>query len=172
MQRPRGDTRLLRAELARVVGAGHVLAQTPDGRLSPYDHDATLSRGLSARAELVVRPGSTAEVAAVLALCYERDVPIVPRGGGTGLAGGAVAIRGEVVCSLERMRAIRELEPGLWRIHPEAGVTTRHVQRLARENGLCFPPTPGRGSSRRSGATWRPTRGARTPSSTASPATG
>jgi glycolate oxidase subunit GlcD len=70
-------------------------------------------------------------------------VPLIPRGGGTGLAGGAVPIEGGVVCSLERLRAIRELEPGLWRIHPEAGVATRHVQRLARENGLCFPPDPG-----------------------------
>jgi glycolate oxidase subunit GlcD len=148
-----GKTTQLRRELARVVGAEHVLEPTPpDGReggraqahrLSPYDHDATRSRGLSGRAELVVRPGSAAEVAAVLALCYKRDVPLVPRGGGTGLAGGAVPLGGEVVCSLERLRAIRELEPALWRIHPEAGVCTRHVQRLARENGLYFPPDPG-----------------------------
>ncbi len=75
--------------------------------------------------------------------CYEHDVPIVARGGGTGLTGGAVPTVGGVVCSLERLRAVRELEPGLWRIHPEAGVTTRHVQRLARENGLFFAPDPG-----------------------------
>jgi glycolate oxidase subunit GlcD len=140
------DTTLLRGELARLVGTEHVLRPAPTGAgggLYPYDHDATLARGLRGHADLVVRPGSTAEVAAVLALCYERDVPLIPRGGGTGLAGGAVPIEGGVVCSLERMRAIRELEPGLWRIHPEAGVGTRHVQRLARENGLCFPPDPG-----------------------------
>jgi FAD/FMN-containing dehydrogenase len=82
-------------------------------------------------------------VAAVLGCCYARDVPLIPRGGGTGLAGGAVALDGGVVCSLERLRAIRELEPGLWRMYPEAGVPTRHVQRLARESGLCFPPDPG-----------------------------
>ncbi len=137
------DTALLQGEFARVVGPEHVVAPPADGRLSPYDHDATRSRGLHGRADLVVRPGSTAEVAAVVALCYERDVPLVPRGGGTGLAGGAVPLGGGVVCSLERLRAVRELEPALWRIHPEAGVPTRHVQRLARENGLCFPPDPG-----------------------------
>jgi glycolate dehydrogenase FAD-linked subunit len=146
------DTALLQGELARVVGAEHAFVP-PEGRdergeraltrLSPYDHDATRSRGLHGRADLVVRPGSTAEVAAVVALCYERDVPLIPRGGGTGLAGGAVPLGGGVVCSLERLRAVRELEPSLWRIHPEAGVPTRHVQRLARENGLCFPPDPG-----------------------------
>jgi glycolate oxidase subunit GlcD len=137
------DTALLQSELARVVGAEHVLDPAANGRCSPYDHDATRTRGLRGHADLVVRPGSTAEVAGVLALCYERDVPLTPRGGGTGLAGGALALEGGVVCSLERLRAIRELEPALWRIHPEAGVSTRHVQRLARENGLCFPPDPG-----------------------------
>ena len=88
-------------------------------------------------------PGSAEEVAAVLAWCYEHDVPIVPRGGGTGLVGGAVPTEGGVVCSLERMRAVRELEPGLWRMCVEAGVSTRDVQRLARENGLFFGPDPG-----------------------------
>jgi glycolate oxidase subunit GlcD len=140
------DTTLLQGELARVVGAEHVLELPAGGKLggwASYNHDATRSRGVSGRADLVVRPGSTAEVAAVVALCYERDVPLIPRGGGTGLAGGAVPLGGGVVCSLERLRAIRELKPALWRIFPEAGVSTRHVQRLARENGLCFPPDPG-----------------------------
>lgn len=148
------DTALLQGELARLVGPEHVLAPpTPTNGTPPgggmggewgqYNHDATRSRGLIGSADLVVRPGSTTEVAAVLALCYERDVPLIPRGGGTGLAGGAVPLGGGVVCSLERMRAMRELEPALWRMTPEAGVSTRHVQRIARENGLCFPPDPG-----------------------------
>ena len=76
--------------------------------------------------------------------CYAHDVAIVPRGGGTGLTGGAVPTDGGVVLSLERLRAVRELEPGLWRMLPEAGVSTRDVQRLARENGLFFAPRPGR----------------------------
>ncbi len=79
----------------------------------------------------------------MLALCYEHEVPLIPRGGGTGLAGGAVPLEGGVVCSLERVRTIRALEPGLWRMHVEAGLRTAEVQRLARENGLCFPPDPG-----------------------------
>ncbi len=62
------------------------------GEWSQYNRDATRSRGLSGSADLVVRPGSTAEVAAVMALCYELDVPLIPRGGGTGLAGGAVPL--------------------------------------------------------------------------------
>jgi glycolate oxidase subunit GlcD len=94
-------------------------------------------------ADAVVRPADAGEVAAVVAWCYEHDVPIVPRGGGTGLVGGAVAADGGVVLSLERLRRVRELRPELWRMLPEAGVTTRDVQRLARENGLMFGPDPG-----------------------------
>jgi glycolate oxidase subunit GlcD len=98
---------------------------------------------MEGRADAAVLPGTAEEVAAVVGWCYEHDVPIVPRGGGTGLVGGAVASEGGVVCSLERLRRVRELEPGLWRMLPEAGVSTRHVQRLARESGLMFAPDPG-----------------------------
>jgi FAD/FMN-containing dehydrogenase len=130
----------MRSELGRLLGAEHVL-QPPAS--SPYNHDATNRPGVQGRADAVVLPGSAEEVAGVLGWCYAHDVPLIPRGGGTGLVGGALAMEGGVVCSLERLRAVRELEPGLWRIFPEAGVSTRHVQRLARENGLLFAPDPG-----------------------------
>jgi glycolate oxidase subunit GlcD len=122
------------------VGAEHVLDAPPS---SPYNRDSSNRRGIEGRADAVVLPGSAHEVAAVVAWCYEHDVPIVARGGGTGLVGGAVATHGGVVVSLERLRRVRELEPALWRMFPEAGVSTRDVQRLARENGLMFAPDPG-----------------------------
>ena len=80
----------------------------------------------------------------MVAWCYEHDVPLVPRGGGSGLAGGAVPVdEGAVVLSLERLARVRSFEPEVWRMNPQAGVLTTHVQRLARENGLWFPPDPG-----------------------------
>ena len=130
----------MRSDLGRLVGAEHVFEPAHD---SPYNHDASRRRGVEGRADAVVLPGVAEEAAAVLRWCYSNDVPIVPRGGGTGLTGGAVATEGGVVCSLERLRAVRELEPALWRLEAEAGVSTRHVQRLARENGLMFAPDPG-----------------------------
>jgi glycolate oxidase subunit GlcD len=130
----------MRRELSRLIGAEHVL-DAPVG--SPYNRDATGRRGVEGHADAVALPGSAEEVAAVVGWCYAHDVPIVPRGGGTGLTGGAVPMQGGVVCSLERLRGVRELEPQLWRIFPEAGVRTRDVQRLARENGLVFAPDPG-----------------------------
>lgn len=94
------------------------------------------------RADAVVLPRSAEEVAAVLAWCYERDVPIVPRGGGTGAAAGAVP-DGGVVLALDRLDRIRSFEPELWRIHVEAGVPTGKLKQVARESGLMFAPDPG-----------------------------
>ncbi|HTA05866.1 MAG TPA: FAD-linked oxidase C-terminal domain-containing protein [Solirubrobacteraceae bacterium] len=127
-------------ELARLIGAEHVLQAPAD---SPYNADMARRRGPLGRADAVALPGSAEEVASVVGWCYARDVPIVARGGGTGLLGGAVPSEGGVVLSLERLRAVRELQPALWRMLPEAGVRTSDVQRLARENGLFFGPDPG-----------------------------
>ncbi len=130
----------MRKELSRLIGSEHVLDAPPN---SPYNSDCSNRRGVEGRADAVVLPGSAEEVAAVVGWCYGHDVAIVPRGGGTGLVGGAVATEGGVVCSLERLGRVRELEPSLWRMLPEAGVSTHHVQRLSRENGLFFGPDPG-----------------------------
>jgi glycolate dehydrogenase FAD-linked subunit len=133
-------SRELHRELARLVGSEHVLA---GAAAAPYNQDASRRRELGGHADAVALPGSAQQVAEVVRWCYEHDVPIVPRGGGTGLTGGAVPSEGGVVCSLQRLRRVRALDPGLWRMEAEAGVSTGHVQRLARENGLMFAPDPG-----------------------------
>ncbi len=127
-------------ELSGLIGPEYVL-EVP--ATSEYNRDLSRRRGVEGLADAVALPGSPEEVRALLAWCYEHDVPITPRGGGTGLTGGAAPVEGGVVCSLERLRAVRELDPSLWRMFPEAGVRTREVQRLAREHGLLFAPDPG-----------------------------
>ncbi len=107
-----------------------------------YLSDASASIGLRGHADAIVLPRVAEEVAAVVAWCYERGVAVVPRGGGTGYAGGAVP-DGGVVVSLERLDRVRSFDPLLWRGEFEAGVRTATVQRLARENGLLFPVDPG-----------------------------
>jgi glycolate oxidase subunit GlcD len=102
-----------------------------------------MGRGLQGTADAVVLPASVDEVAAVMRWCYEHDVPLTARGGGTGLAGGAIPVEGGVVIGFERLNKVRAYDPLLWRMHVEAGVTTADVQRLARESGLRFPPDPG-----------------------------
>jgi glycolate oxidase subunit GlcD len=102
-----------------------------------------MGRGVQGTADAVVLPSSVEEVAAVMRWCYENDVPLTARGGGTGLAGGAIPVHGGVVIGFERLNKIRQFDPLLWRMHVEAGVTTGDIQRLARESGLRFPPDPG-----------------------------
>ncbi len=102
-----------------------------------------MGRGVVGTADAVVMPASTAEVATVMRWCYENEVPLTARGGGTGLAGGAIPVAGGIVIGFERLNRVRQFDPLLWRMHVEAGVTTGDVQRLARENGLRFPPDPG-----------------------------
>jgi glycolate oxidase subunit GlcD len=108
-----------------------------------YLSDETEARGLRGRADAVALPRTAEEVAEVVAWCYARGVAIVPRGGGTGYAAGAVPLDGGVVLALERLEHVRSFEPLLWRMHVEAGLRTSEVRRLAREGGLLFPPDPG-----------------------------
>ncbi|MDX6676992.1 MAG: glycolate oxidase [Solirubrobacteraceae bacterium] len=130
--------------LKRIVGAQHV-------SLGEIVGDAAVA-GTAARA--LVRPGNAAEVAAVVAWCYERDVPIVPVGGRSGLAGGAAVLDGGAVAiALDRLRAVRTFDPQLWRMEAEAGVTTQTIARLARENGLLYPPDPGAAEQSQLGGT-------------------
>ncbi len=126
-------------DLRAAFGDGVVLP----GVAAFYLEDATEARGLHGRADAVALPRTTEEAAALVAWCYERDVPIVPRGGGTGFAGGAVPLDGGLVLGLERLTRVRSFEPLLWRAHVEAGMTTAAVRQLARESGLFFPPDPG-----------------------------
>src|SRR5215212_5277230 len=110
---------------------------------SAYLTDMTEARGLSGHADAVALPGTAEEVAEVVAWCYEHGVAVVPRGGGTGYAGGAVPLEGGVVVSLERLARVRSFDPLLWRIEVEAGMRTADVRRVAREGGLLFAPDPG-----------------------------
>ena len=129
-------------ELSRLLAPDRVIAEGPLAREALSD--GTANRGLVGSADALAEPESAEEVAAVMAWCYENEVALVTRGGGTGLAGGAVPAGG-VVLSLDRMDGIRSIEPGLWRMEVEAGVTTATVHRIALENGLLFPPDPGAG---------------------------
>jgi glycolate oxidase len=95
------------------------------------------------KAIALVRPTSTAEVAAVVTACAAAGVPIVPRGAGTGLSGGANAVDGGVVLSLERMDAIVEINTAERLAVVQAGVVNDHLRAAAAKEGLWYPPDPG-----------------------------
>ncbi|HWV10846.1 MAG TPA: FAD-binding oxidoreductase [Pseudomonas sp.] len=93
------------------------------------------------QAALVVRPGSTEEVASVVRLCHEAGVALVPQGGNTGLCGGSIPDDSgqQVVLSLTRMTRIRNVDPANETITVEAGVILQHLQEAAAEAGRLFP---------------------------------
>ena len=121
--------------LRAAVGPAHVLATPAD--MAAYCTDW---RGrYTGAAHCVVRPGSTAEVAAVVRACAAAGAAIVPQGGNTGLCGGATPTGGEVVVALTRMNRIRALDADNNSITVEAGCTLHAVQEAARDADRLFP---------------------------------
>ena len=122
-----------------MVGADHVLGDAAS--LEAYSLDA-LKRSAGGPAELVVLPGSTAEVAGLARLCNRERVALTPRGAGTGYSGGAVPAAGGVVLSLERLNRILEIDPHSLLAVVEPNVVTGDLQRAVEAVGLFYPPDP------------------------------
>ncbi len=88
---------------------------------------------------LLLKPATTAEVSALLAICHETGTAVVPQGGNTGLVGGQIPFHGEVLLSTKRLNKVRAVDPHAPALVAEAGVTLAGVQQAAREAGLFFP---------------------------------
>ena len=122
--------------LAQIVGAKNVL--TGESDTSPYTTD--WRKQYRGTAVGVVRPATTAEVSAVVRLCAEAGIAIVPQGGNTGLSGGSVPTgkRSEIVLSLSRMNRIRQLDALNDTLTAEAGCVLADIQRAASDAGRLF----------------------------------
>lgn len=129
----------LAARLRAIVGRDGLRLEPPD--LERWGRDET--EDLHFPPDAVVLPRSTEEVAAVLRLAHEADVPVTPRAGGTGLSGGALPVRGGWVVSVERMDRVLSVDDADLTLLVEAGATTAAVHRAAEEAGLFYPPDPG-----------------------------
>jgi FAD/FMN-containing dehydrogenase len=159
---------VVQRELRSFLPRESVLVGTP----AAYLVDETETRGVKGRADAVVVPGTADEVAEAVRWCYDRGVPIIPRGGGTGFAAGAVPIDGGVVVSLERLTRVRMFDPLLWRIFVEAGLRTAELRRIVRESGLFVPPDPGAAEQSQIGGNIATNAGGPHAFNTASPAPG
>lgn len=120
-----------RKALVDVVGEAHVL--TGDATAGFVVDWTGVFRGHS---PAVVRPGDTAQVAAVLALCGEAGVPVVPQGGNTGLVGAGVPLAGELVLSLTRLDRLGPVDLDAMQVTAEAGVTLQRVAEVHPELDL------------------------------------
>jgi glycolate oxidase len=123
---------------AAIVGAPNCISQP--AQLRTYECDALTS--FRARPGLVVLPRSTEEVVGVVKLAYEAGLPIVPRGSGTGLSGGAMPVPGCVVLGLARMKRILEVDlENLW-MRVEPGVINLEISKRLAPHGCYYAPDP------------------------------
>jgi FAD/FMN-containing dehydrogenase len=123
------------AQFRAVVGDKYAVTEAAD--VAPY---VTEERGLfHGRSPLVLRPGSTAEVAAICRLATEHRIALVPQGGNTGLVGGQTPHNGEVVVSTRRLDKIREVDPASNTMTCESGVVLQVAQKTASEVDRLFP---------------------------------
>ena len=125
-------------ELRDIVGTDAVVADEQE--LLVYECDAyTLQRNPPTA---VVLPRSTQEVAALVRLCAEMDVPIIPRGAGTSLSGAVLAVDGGVMIALTRMTRVLNIDPRNRRALVEAGCINAWITRNASAHGLFYAPDP------------------------------
>ena len=138
------DTVTIGERLAGLVGAAHVDHGDAVGDDLCHDESLTVA---PVRPAAVVRPGSTAEVAAVVTAAAELGIPLTARGSGTGLSGAAVPVEGGVVVSFERMAAILEIDVANQVAVVEPGVTLAELDAALAPLGLVYPVFPGEQSA-------------------------
>src|SRR5215210_5929959 len=125
----------LLARFGAIVGERYAITDPAD--MAPYlTEERQLYHG---RSPLVLRPGSVAEVSAILKLANETGTPIVPQGGNTGLVGGQTPHNGEVLLSLKRMDRVREVDATSNTMTCEAGVILQKAQDAAAAADRLFP---------------------------------
>ncbi|MGQ9502813.1 MAG: FAD-binding oxidoreductase [Anaerolineae bacterium] len=128
--------------LSQLLSEGQVITHPVE--LIPYERDGTLVRG---RPQAVVLPHSLDDVVRVVRWAAEHHVPLVARGAGTGLSGGAVADEGGVIVSFARMRNVLALDRVGGLVITQPGVTNQTLDETVKKLGLYFPPDPSSGRS-------------------------
>ena len=124
-------------EQLEAIGADKVLSSPID--LIAYSFDGTFEQHLP---DVVVLPETNEDVAAVVRIASQHDVPVVPRGMSSGLAGGSIPVRGGIVLSLTRMNRILEIDEENMTATVQAGVVTANLQAEVEKLGLFYPPDP------------------------------
>ncbi len=113
---------------------------TDEAGIEPYCTDKTSN--LSSAPDAVVAARNSDDVSLVMKICNDFKVPVIPRGGGSGVTGGAVAVNGGIVLSLERMSRILEIDGENMVAVVEPGAITGDIQKEALKHGLMYPPDP------------------------------
>ena len=124
-------------ELRSIVGRDAVIDSRNDLRI--FERDGSIEGALP---DAVVLAGGTEQVASVVKVAARHGIPIVPRGAGTGLSGGAVTIKGGIALQVTRMRRILEIDPVAQTALVEPGVVNQELSLVAAQHGLFYAPDP------------------------------
>jgi glycolate oxidase len=125
-------------ELSRISGNQNVF--TDQESIFKYSKDET--EDLSFYPDVVIKPKNVMEISAILKYCNEHHIPVTPRGGGTGLSGGALPVHGGVVLTLERFNKIIDIDERNLQATVEPGVITEEFMNAVAEKGLLYPVDP------------------------------
>lgn len=128
-------------ELKQIVGPKHVIYGDEE-KLQPYSHDEVPGAEYAHMPEVVVRPRTTEEIAAIMKLANREMIPVTPRGAGSGLSGGAVPIYGGIVMLFDRMNQILELDRENMMIVVEPGVITNDINEFLKGHKLFYAGYP------------------------------
>jgi glycolate dehydrogenase FAD-linked subunit len=131
------DEIALKRDLTALLGEKKCLFSLEDRWT--YAFDASKERAVP---HAVVFPSCPEDVCAVMAHAHDKGIPVVPRGAGSGLTGGAVPVKGGIVMVLEGMNRILDLDTKNLCAVVETGVITAHLQEAAARAGLFYPPDP------------------------------
>ena len=129
----------LATDLARLVSGDRVRADTED--LFSYSSDAT-RYFVSHMPDAVVLPDTTEQVSKVVRYAFDHDIPLTPRGAGSGLSAGCTPVRGGIVLDMKRMRRIVDINRGNMTATVEAGVVLSTFHRAVEKQRLFYPPDP------------------------------
>ncbi|HPZ07993.1 MAG TPA: FAD-binding oxidoreductase [Candidatus Eremiobacteraeota bacterium] len=132
-------------ELEHIVGKKNLITEREN--MEDYGHDEIALSHMRNYPEVVLRPSTSKEISEILKLANKHLIPVVARGGGTGLAGGCVPVFGGIVISLEKMNKFLELDEENLMATMEAGVTLMKFHQTLQEKNLFFPPHPGEESA-------------------------
>lgn len=125
-------------KLESIVGKENIILD--EERRLDYGHDKT--EDYSFLPDIVLKPGSPEEISAILRICNEHQIPVTPRGAGTGLAGSALPVSKGILLSMERFNAILSIDELNLQATVEPGVITEVFQNAVKEKGLFYPPDP------------------------------
>jgi glycolate oxidase len=111
-----------------------------EAMLIEYGHDET--EDLSFPPQVVLKPENPEEISQILRYCNEQKIPVTPAGARTGLSGGALAVKGGVLVSMEKFNKILVIDEKNHQVTTEPGVITQILQDAVKEKGLFYPPDP------------------------------